>query len=483
MNKFLNKYNSLPDQVRASMWFLICSVLQRGISTITTPIFTRLLNPTEYGNFNVFTSWLDIVAVIVTMKMYFGIYTQGLVKYDEKKDEFSSALQGLTLVLCASWTIIYLALHNFWNGLLDLTTSQMLAMLLMTWTTAVFSFWSAYQRVQYKYRTLVILTLAVSFIKPIVGIILVTHAADKVTARVWGIAAVEFLFFFGLFISQMRKGKVFYDLSIWKYALGFSIPLIPHYLAQTLLNGSDKIMIKRMIGADEAGLYGLAYSLSLLMTLVNTSLLQTVNPWIYQKIKAKETDRISGVAYPALMIIAFMNLILICFAPEILRIMAPSQYGGAIWVIPPVAMSVYFIFSYSLFADFEFYFEKTSFITTSTVIAAGLNIILNYIFIKLYGYYAAGYTTLVSYIVYSVMHFHFMKKICKEENIEEVYNTKILVGISAIFLFAGFAIQFTYRQPVIRYGILLLLLSVAVINRKKLKEYFDMIRNEKRKKV
>ena len=46
MKKALAKYTALPIQVRASLWFLICSFLQKGISMITTPIFTRIVvNP------------------------------------------------------------------------------------------------------------------------------------------------------------------------------------------------------------------------------------------------------------------------------------------------------------------------------------------------------------------------------------------------------------------------------------------------------
>ena len=77
MSKLMNKYKSLPVQVRASFWFLICAFLQRGISTITTPIFTRLLSTAEYGQYSVFNSWLGIITVLVTLNLYSGVYTQG----------------------------------------------------------------------------------------------------------------------------------------------------------------------------------------------------------------------------------------------------------------------------------------------------------------------------------------------------------------------------------------------------------------------
>lgn len=76
-----------------------------------------------------------------------------------------------------------------------------------------------------------------------------------------------------------------------------------------------------MVGDDVAGVYSLAYSISLLMTMFNTALLQTLEPWMYKKIKYKQTQDISRITYPALIIIAVVNLILIAFAPEVVSIL------------------------------------------------------------------------------------------------------------------------------------------------------------------
>lgn len=65
MNKALRKYKSLPVQVRASFWFLICSFLQKGIQVISTPIITRLLTTTEFGQYSVFDSWLKILTIFI----------------------------------------------------------------------------------------------------------------------------------------------------------------------------------------------------------------------------------------------------------------------------------------------------------------------------------------------------------------------------------------------------------------------------------
>ena len=138
----IDRYKALPKQVKASVWFLICSFLQRGISVLTTPIFTRLLSTAEYGSYNVFYSWLGIVTLFVSLNLYAGVFGQGLVKFDKERTVFASSLQGLTVTLVFAWTVIYLIFRDFWNNLFSLTTVQMLAMLLLVWTSAIFGFWA-----------------------------------------------------------------------------------------------------------------------------------------------------------------------------------------------------------------------------------------------------------------------------------------------------------------------------------------------------
>ena len=296
-------------------------------------------------------------------------------------------------------------------------------------------------------------------------------ADDKVTARILGIVLVELLGYSWLGFVQLRKGKTFFSKRYWKYAILFNLPLIPHYLSQIVLSSADRIMISNMVGDSEAGIYSLAYSLSSIMTLFNTALMQTLNPWIYQKIKNKRINEIAPIAYISLVIIAAVNIILILLAPEAVAIFAPRSYYAAIWVIPPIAISVYFMYSYDLFSKFAFYYEKTRLIMFASIIGALLNVILNYVCIKIFGYVAAGYTTLVCYVIFSIAHYILMNSICKKycEGISP-YDTKKILLITIPFLVLGLALLSTYKYPIIRYGIVFVSLIVAIIKRKKLME-------------
>ena len=467
LTKIREKYISLPKALKASIWFLICSFMQKGISVITTPIFTRLLSSAEYGQYNVFNSWLGIVGVIVTLWIFNGVYTQGLVKFEDNRDRFSSTLQGLTLALVLIWTGIYFIGHNFWNQLLKITTTQAILMLIMIWASAVFNFWAAEQRVVLRYKQLVIVTILVSIAKPVFSIILIRLSDDKVTARILGLVLAEVIGYTWMFFAQVKKGKKLFDWKIWKYALLFNIPLIPHYLAQNVLVSSDRIMIERMVGASEAGIYSLAYSIAQIMILFNNALTQTISPWIYKKIKDKEPLKITNIAYGSLAFIAVVNVFLIAFAPEAVRFFAPAEYYDAIWAIPPVAMSVFFQFAYSFFACFEFYYEKTGFITVATIISAVLNLGLNYVCIQWFGYVAAGYTTLACYIIQFTCHYIMMQKVCNMHlDGVVVYKPSVMIGMILAFFAVGFGFMLTYNYPVLRYVLLAVAIFAVIIKRK-----------------
>ena len=64
----------------------------------------------------------------------------------------------------------------------------------------------------------------------------------------------------------------------------------------------------------------------------------------------------------------FVILMLIIFAPELLKIIASKEYGEAVYVIPPVAMSTFFTFMYNIFANVEFFYEEKKFVSIGSIL-------------------------------------------------------------------------------------------------------------------
>lgn len=476
MNKILAKYKSMPEAGKASLWFVLCGFIQKGISIITSPIFARLLSKEEYGQYNTFISWMSIIAVFITLRFSYSAYMRGLVKYEEDRDRYTSSLLCLTYTMMAVFGSIYLIFRKPINEFLGLTTSMMCCMFVMTGMSTAFEFWSARQRVDFKYRKLVMVTLIMALANPIAGIIVVKLATYKVEMRVLEIALVECICYGPLLYMQLKKGRKFYVKDYWKFALLFSLPLIPHYLSQVILSQSDRIMIKKMVGDGEAGIYSLAYNVSTILVILNTSLGNSYGPWLFKAIKAKHLENTKSVSNIMVLIVALFNLALIAFTPEAVLLFGSRKYYEAIWIMPPVTMGVFFMFLYSLFAYVEMYYAKTKLVMVASLTGAVVNLGLNYIFIPKFGYAAAAYTTIVCYIIYSFMHFVFMRNICKKElDGLKIYDMKFIVLCAIVFCGAGAGMMFTYDYPIIRYGIIGFALVLCLIFHKKLIAAFKQV--------
>lgn len=472
----VESYKNSSKYVKASVWFALCMFLQKGIGTITTPVFTRLMSTDEYGQFCVFSSWLGIATVFVTLNLYFGVFTSGLIRYEHDRDRFSSSMHGLLTFMVCVWGIVYCIGFEFWNELLSLSTEEMIMMFLLIWSASVFQLWGARQRALFNYKKLVVITLIVSVATSILGVCLVSIADDKVLARIVGMVAGSFFVYAWVFSSDVVRGKCVFSAYYWKYAIFMAVPLIPHYLSAVILVSADRIMIAKMISESAAGIYSLGYSVSQVMTIANTAILQALEPWIYKNIKDLKFGDIENIAYRAFVFIALLNVIFIAFAPEAVALFAPQDYYDAIWVIPPVVMSIYFTFLYGFFASYEFYFKKTYFISIATVIGAVVNIGLNYICLERFGYYAAGYTTLLCYIIFACMHYVFMNRVChKYLSNFKPYNGKKIIAITSVFLIVGGVFLLTYENFLFRYGLITMLMVIIFYKRVAIKNNFHSI--------
>lgn len=460
------KYLDASDAVKASFWFVVSNVLQKGISLLTTPIFTRILTTEQYGVYSVYQSWYSIVLVFATLNLYAGVYNNGLTKWPERKYEFTSSLLGLSTVITVVLFVIYIVAMDFWNGVFNLPSILMLTMFVEILFIPAYNFWSAGQRYDYKYRKLVMVSLAIAVVSPLVGVVAVQSTEYKAEARIISYVLVQLVVCLILYIWTMIKGKSFFIRDFWKFALAFNLPLIPHYLSQTVLNQADRIMISRIIGDSEAAMYSVAYIISMMFTIVTTAINSSFIPYTYKSLKAKSFIALKQNSSFLVVLVACFCIVAMAFGPEIIKIFAAPEYYEARWVVPPVAEALLFMFIYPLFCNIEFYYEKTKYIMLASASAAFLNVVLNFIFIDLFGYVAAAYTTLVCYMVLACVHYIAYERIKRKESIPvQLYNVKLILLLSIISLISMVGMTLIYDYLFVRYTIIAILMTIGVYKR------------------
>ena len=477
MNK---KYSKLSLPVKAALWYTICNFLNKGIALLSTPIFTRILTEEQFGIFSIFQSWFSILIIFTSLNIFLSSYTKGLLLYKDDVDGFTSSQLSLTTFITLMFGVVYLINIDFWTRVFELSPFLMLAMFVELIIMPAFEFWSAKERFDYKYKKIIAVSLAMNFFCLGLSVIAVINTGHKIEVRIFSDVFVKLLFAGTLFFIIFIKGKKLYNKRYWKYSLKFNLPLIPHYLSNYVLNQSDRLMIGRMVGKVQAAYYSVSYTVSSVMTLLVSAINNSVTPYIYKTINDNHPENIKDKISPIVVLVAVLSIVIMIFAPEVIMIFAGKNYMDAIYVIPPVTASVYFIFIYSMFSTIEYYYQKTGLIAIATTISAILNLVLNYFGIKIFGYYAAGYTTLICYICLSICHYIFYKKIVKERfsQLKDIYDTRLIMIVGIFVLLIMILMIFIYKFTFIRYIVFLVICIISVKKRNYIVSMFKFLKKD-----
>lgn len=471
----IRKYQVLSKAKKATLWITLCSFLQRGLSFITVPIFTRLLSTADYGSVSVYQSWEMVATYLVTLGVTYGGFNNGMIRFKTDREGYTSSVVGLVFALGLLWIALSAVLSDYVVALTGLPLTLVSLLFVEVVVKGVYDIWTSRMRFDYEYRKLVPASLLLSVAVPALGVVFVVMASDKVLARILSFVLVEAAFAVVLSACMLRRGRRLFKWEYWKFTLLFNFPLLPHYLSQVVLSSSDRIMIANLCTASDAGVYSIAYSVGMIMTLLTNSLNSTVVPWLYRTLDAKQFGRIGRTSASLLGLIAVVIAVVDILAPEVVGILAPGEYSEAMQLVPVIAASVFFMFLYSYCSNIEFYYEKTGLAAIASVVAALLNIVLNALFIPVFGYRAAGYTTLACYMVLGAAHYIFSQRVARARTGSAVLDWRIIIGLSCVFVAVSLVLPLLYPYPVARYAVFAAFLVVTLSRRRaiinKLKEF------------
>lgn len=481
MTKILSRYREMSVVAKATIWFVICSTLQKCISVLTTPIFTRIMSTEQYGQFSVYNSWLQILMIITSLRLSWSVFNKGMSKFRNDRAGYASTMQTLTLFTTGIIFAVYLAFHNFFNRIIELPTFIMVAIFAELFLTPAIDFWTVKKRYEYEYKAVVARTLFMSVLNAGIGIVAVLMSEEKGFARILSCVAVNVCFGTVIFVSNRKAANTWFKWEYAKYALAFNLPLILHYLSQYVMDQFDRIMIQKLVGLTAAGIYSVAYNAGMLLKIVTQSANNALIPWEYERLEKKQMKEFDNVLFVVFIAVACIAMFFICFAPEMMRILAGEKYYEAVYAIPPVVIGLFFLFMYTTFANVEFFYEQNRFTMYISMIGAVSNIIMNYFGIKMFGYIAAAYTTLICYIIFAFSHYVYMTySVKKALQIDKVFKTNRLLILSAVVLFGGIAVAYLYKYTILRYCVCGIIIAVAYIKRN---VFLDMLEVLKRKKT
>ena len=434
--------------------YLIANMIGMVVSLVALPILTNLLSTSDMGIATSFITLKNIVTIILLLSMYISIDKIFVtLKQEEDRYKFLSSIYIFSTIAGIVIYAIYFIFRDFLNPILGFDTKFMTLMfvmcLLINGCTLMNSYWNFCN----KAKNTFIYNLLVSPVSQILSIILVyVLATNKYLGRIIGVDFFNIVL--GLFcgIIILVRGKFTIKKQYVKESLQISLPMVPHLLAQVFLSSCDLLMIKNMVGESQAGIYSVAYTIANILYTISLQIFKPWSPWVYRRIENKETDSIKENSKIVMHVIWILCIGLFTLAPELIKLFINAEYVEASVIVAPICLGIFFQMMYIFFYDIEYFHKKNIQIAVFSIITAVINIILNAIAIKIWGYQAAAYTTVISYFVLCILHYFGMRKVDKTK----YYDIKTLIILSlSLTIFTIINVVFN-KILILRYTILLI---------------------------
>lgn len=457
--------------VSAGIGYTLGNILIKGINFLSIPVFSRLLTTEEFGVYNVFISYEAILYVVVGMALHSCLRSAN-IKYKGKIDEFTSSISIIYLINCLILLILGLLFNGSIHNITDFSLVEIILLVFYSFSTALLALYNNRIAIDYEYKDYLFVSLLNTLGNVFISLFLVLtlFRSQKDLGRIIGVVFTSCSLAFLVLSRLYRKAKPKIRKEYWKFAIKYSLPIIPHGISQVILSQFDRIMISSICGSSYAGIYSLAGNIQLILTIITDSISNAWSTWFYENFKQEDLYRIQKRAVEICSLFLICSILLITISPELILILGGEKYNLAKFVAIPMIISAFLLFIYNIIVVVEYYYGKTVFIMTGTIIATIINLITNYIFIHLYGFIAAAYTTLFSYFCFLLIHIFISHRIIDNYIIRIRYLFSFLIVISCIAIFDLININNLILRWSIGIVISLIIFFILLKNKDKSKE-------------
>lgn len=462
--------------LKNSFFYTIASVLQGFIGFLLLPLYTRYLSPLDYGVLALVTSFIGILASIITLQIHAGV-PRFVIKFQKDENRakiyFTSIFLLISIILVLSCviinifgeTIVRIVFSNK-NNISYAPFFQIGTLILLPTLLASVGM-LLLQTLEYGHKFLLVTIIQV-VANLFFGLFFVIFLKTGVSGVLWAqfIGAACGLIFTIWFIRDWFK-LTLQKLPIQdiRDSLRYSLPIIPHTLSIYIYMQSNRLILQRYVPLADIGVYSIADTFASILLIIINSANSAYTP-IFLKLAEDnrrraqdETKKFIEIWWVVIMVI-FMGYLLL--SGYLVRLMTRPSFYPSIPLIPILAFAYIFRGLYCFNTNSLFFIEKTKYIPVITVTAAVLNVLLNLIFIPKFGIFAAAWITVISYFITFIVSYYFSRKF-----FPIFYPWKNMSKI-AILLFSSYIIvifwdALLHQHILLNLSFRILILSIFII--------------------
>ena len=439
--------------------FGLGNVLAQVIGFLLIPLYTKYLNPEDYGILEITTSF----SLVLTTLCWMGLPGSVSRNYFDVKDNLNQ-LNSLI-------STIYLALIGF-----ALFYGILFSVLIISFKDFIFKGISFYP-----YLMLSILSGVLMGPSNLMNKLIISRQQSKLSAftnviftflgLITALIGVVFLKLglLGIFISQLLSAGLNFGYSLNylrpNLRIVFSFPvfysnfkvgvgILLHHLMINFSPFITKYFLASFVAISSLGLFGISLRFIQPLELFFVALTPTYQP-IYYRLRCSFSS-ISNEVYSYIKIIIFVSLILVSFVSNILMDLIPilleNQYSDAAQFIPILSLSLVGKIFYLIFVSELFYQNQTKVVPIITTVGLIVNVFLSLILINLIGLKGIAWAYSISYLFWGLGAYILNKLVIKVE-----FKTEIFI-ISLLCFFLIFLISTFVDILIIKYLIFSLFL-------------------------
>ena len=415
----MGQYKSFASN---TLLLTIGSFSSKVLTFFLVPLYTAILTTEEYGIFDLITTTVTLLTPFLTL-----VIAEGVMRFclDSENYESRDILSiGIFVVMCGS--LVFCALLPIFNRI-DALSQYSLWILVFFVVSNIHLVLTQYLKGINNIKFYTVCGVISTFLTVILNILflvifkwrIIGYMLSYVLAHI----LVCILIMAKINIWRLLKNPLKINKKTYSDMLKYTVPMIPNSMSWWISNSSDKYFITWLLSTSALGIYSVAYKIPSLLTIITGIVTSAFQIAAVEDFGSDASKKFFENMYT---LFASFNVsiaaILILLAKPLAFVLFQKDFFSA-WKVTTILVFAYlFNFLAGIIGTVYTSAKKTTFIFTSTVAGAVINIIFNALLIKEWGIIGAAIATLFSYICVWLFRVINVRKILK-------FNLHIMVNV------------------------------------------------------
>lgn len=401
---------------------------------LLVPLYTSVLNTTEYGIYEIIMSTIQLLVPFLTLNIADGVL-RFMMDTDAKKEQIKSI--GLIFVIISTVLFFIIIVVNYvfdiWNILSEYSLETFLYYVFYVFNQLFIQT----AKGEGKVKELAIAGVISTFVSLIANILLLVviplGLRGFFCAYILGqLSSTLYL----LFKIKFLKDLTFkFDKTLIHEILNYSLPLIFATLGWLINNVSDRYVVAWMCGIDQNGIYSVSYKIPTIITTIQNIFIQAWTISAIKEYKSKERDFFYENIFLKLnALMCCCCSVLIISTKMLARFLYAKDFYAAWQYVPFLLVSVVFGASSGFIGPILSAEKNSKDLAKSTFYGALANLILNFALIYAVGVQGAAIATALSNVVIYVLRQNAIRGLLINKKYKIIIISWILISFQATLM-------------------------------------------------